>query len=66
MCSAKMFRPSVPVGIIGVTTDFLFPVHQQRELAAGLQMPGREVEFEFSNGRTFEANRGNRHPYDQD
>ncbi|HLF09795.1 MAG TPA: homoserine O-acetyltransferase [Gammaproteobacteria bacterium] len=31
--------------IIGVTTDFLFPVHQQRELAAGLQIPGREVEF---------------------
>jgi len=31
--------------IIGVTTDFLFPIHQQRELAAGLAAPGREVEF---------------------
>jgi homoserine O-acetyltransferase len=31
--------------IIGVTTDFLFPIHQQRELAAGLEVPGREVEF---------------------
>ena len=26
--------------IIGVTTDFLFPVHQQRDLAEGLQKPG--------------------------
>jgi homoserine O-acetyltransferase len=33
------------VMIIGVTTDFLFPVHQQRELAEGLARPGREVEF---------------------
>lgn len=31
--------------IIGVTTDFLFPIHQQRELARGLSQPGREVEF---------------------
>ena len=31
--------------IIGVTTDFLFPIHQQRELAAGLEAPGRVVEF---------------------
>jgi homoserine O-acetyltransferase len=31
--------------IIGVTTDFLFPIHQQRELAAGLEVPGRTVEF---------------------
>ena len=31
--------------IVGVTTDFLFPIHQQRELAEGLAAPGREVEF---------------------
>jgi len=31
--------------IIGVTTDFLFPIHQQRELAEGLASPGREVQF---------------------
>ncbi|HEX7238441.1 MAG TPA: homoserine O-acetyltransferase, partial [Gammaproteobacteria bacterium] len=31
--------------IIGVKTDFLFPIHQQRELAEGLEAPGREVEF---------------------
>jgi homoserine O-acetyltransferase len=31
--------------IIGVKTDFLFPIHQQRELADGLEAPGREVEF---------------------
>ncbi len=27
------------------TTDFLFPIDQQRELAEGLGAPGREVEF---------------------
>jgi homoserine O-acetyltransferase len=31
--------------IIGVTTDFLFPIYQQRELAEGLARPGRELEF---------------------
>jgi homoserine O-acetyltransferase len=31
--------------IIGVTTDFLFPIYQQRELAEGLERPGRELEF---------------------
>jgi homoserine O-acetyltransferase len=31
--------------VIGVETDFLFPVHQQRELAAGLQKPGRDVQL---------------------
>ncbi len=31
--------------IIGVTTDFLFPIYQQRELAEGLASPGREIEF---------------------
>jgi homoserine O-acetyltransferase len=31
--------------IIGVTTDFLFPIHQQRELAEGLAAPGREIDF---------------------
>jgi homoserine acetyltransferase len=31
--------------IIGVTTDFLFPVHQQHELAKGLAGHGRQVEF---------------------
>jgi len=28
-----------------VTTDFLFPIYQQRELAEGLEAPGRDVEF---------------------
>jgi homoserine O-acetyltransferase/O-succinyltransferase len=31
--------------IIGVTTDFLFPIHQQRELADGLSAAGRDVEY---------------------
>lgn len=31
--------------VIGVSTDFLFPIHQQRELAEGLQRPDRDVEF---------------------
>jgi len=31
--------------IIGVKTDFLFPIDQQRELAEGLSGRGREVEF---------------------
>ena len=31
--------------IIGVTTDFLFPIHQQRELAEGLSGQGRDVQF---------------------
>jgi len=31
--------------IIGVTTDFLFPIQQQRELADGLSGNGREVAF---------------------
>jgi homoserine O-acetyltransferase/O-succinyltransferase len=31
--------------IIGVSTDFLFPIHQQRELAEGLTRPGRDVQF---------------------
>ncbi len=31
--------------VIGVETDFLFPIHQQRDLADGLRKPGREVRF---------------------
>jgi homoserine O-acetyltransferase len=31
--------------IIGVKTDFLFPIYQQRELAEGLEAPGRDVTF---------------------
>jgi homoserine O-acetyltransferase/O-succinyltransferase len=31
--------------IIGVTTDFLFPIYQQRQLADGLARPGRPVDF---------------------
>ena len=31
--------------IIGVKTDFLFPIHQQQELAQGLSGEGRKVEY---------------------
>jgi homoserine O-acetyltransferase len=31
--------------VIGVKTDFLFPIYQQRELAESLEAPGREVTF---------------------
>jgi homoserine O-acetyltransferase len=31
--------------IIGVTTDFLFPIYQQQELADGLSSAGRQVDF---------------------
>ena len=31
--------------VVGVTTDFLFPAAQQRELAAGLEAPGRQVAY---------------------
>ncbi len=31
--------------VIGVETDFLFPIRQQEELANGLRKPGRQVEF---------------------
>jgi homoserine O-acetyltransferase len=31
--------------VIGVTSDFLFPVDQQRELARRLERPGRQLEF---------------------
>ena len=31
--------------IIGVKTDFLFPIHQQHELAEGLSGNGRDVQF---------------------
>lgn len=31
--------------VVGVTTDFLFPIYQQRELADGLSGGGRDVEF---------------------
>jgi homoserine O-acetyltransferase len=31
--------------VIGVTTDFLFPVHQQRELAEGLRQGVADVEY---------------------
>ena len=32
--------------VIGAETDFLFPLHQQREIAVGLEQDGREVLFE--------------------
>ena len=31
--------------VIGVDSDLLFPLHQQRELADGLLAAGRDVEF---------------------
>jgi homoserine O-acetyltransferase len=31
--------------VVGVATDFLFPLHQQRELTEELRKPGRPVEF---------------------
>lgn len=31
--------------IVGVETDFLFPLHEQEQLAECLEQPGREVEF---------------------
>tara|TARA_B100002003_G_scaffold251772_1_gene297411 strand:+ start:25918 stop:27057 length:1140 start_codon:yes stop_codon:yes gene_type:complete len=31
--------------LIGVESDILFPIHQQRELAEGLDVDGRQVEF---------------------
>ena len=31
--------------VIGVETDFLFPLHEQEQLADCLERPGREVEF---------------------
>jgi homoserine O-acetyltransferase/O-succinyltransferase len=31
--------------VIGVETDFLFPLHEQEQLAECLERPGREVEF---------------------
>lgn len=32
--------------VVGVETDFLFPLHQQEELAEALRVAGREVDFE--------------------
>ena len=31
--------------VVGVETDFLFPLHEQEQLAECLEQPGREVEF---------------------
>jgi homoserine O-acetyltransferase len=31
--------------VIGVETDLLFPIDQQREIAEHLRTPGREIEF---------------------
>ena len=31
--------------VIGVETDILFPIHQQREIGAGLEAAGAQVEF---------------------
>lgn len=44
--AAGLARIRAPrVLIIGVATDFLFPIYQQRELAELLEKPGRELEF---------------------
>jgi len=40
---AKVQTPRIMV--VGVRTDFLFPVHQQVELAEQLTRPGRELEY---------------------
>jgi len=42
----ELSRPGIERAlVIGVETDFLFPIHQQEELAECLEQPGREVEF---------------------
>jgi homoserine O-acetyltransferase len=32
--------------VVGVETDFLFPIHEQEQLAECLEQPHREVQFE--------------------
>jgi homoserine acetyltransferase len=44
--SAGLARVKTPRAmIVGVTTDFLFPIYQQRELAEELGKADRSIEF---------------------
>ena len=43
---AGLRRVEAPrVLVVGVFTDFLFPIYQQRELAEGLNRPGRDLQY---------------------
>jgi homoserine O-acetyltransferase/O-succinyltransferase len=44
--ATELSKPGVDRAlVIGVETDFLFPLHEQEQLAECLDRPGREVEF---------------------
>jgi homoserine O-acetyltransferase/O-succinyltransferase len=44
--ATELSKPGVERAlVIGVETDFLFPLHEQEQLAECLERPGREVEF---------------------
>jgi homoserine O-acetyltransferase/O-succinyltransferase len=44
--ATELSKPGVERAlVVGVETDFLFPLHEQEELAECLDRPGREVEF---------------------
>jgi homoserine O-acetyltransferase/O-succinyltransferase len=44
--ATELSKPGVERAlVVGVETDFLFPLHEQEELAECLERPGREVEF---------------------
>jgi homoserine O-acetyltransferase/O-succinyltransferase len=44
--ATELSKPGVDRAlVIGVETDFLFPIHEQEQLAECLERPGREVEF---------------------
>lgn len=44
--ATELSRPGVDRAlVVGVETDFLFPLHEQEQLAECLERPGRDVEF---------------------
>jgi homoserine O-acetyltransferase/O-succinyltransferase len=44
--ATELSKPGVERAlVIGVETDFLFPLHEQEQLSECLERPGREVEF---------------------